>query len=170
MILYTSLLNLPIVTNNSQIAGYLGEIIISQDNGRVLGFKVTGTKNSGRSILASSDILEISPRKIVIADTGSLSRPEEVIRIHQILDSHIHWLGLLVQTESGKKIGKLEDIAFERNTFAVKKIFVAGSLLKSNFLHSIIPASKIIKVMPKKLIIEDNELKIKDTSPALAKI
>lgn len=169
MILYSSINNLPIITNDNQLAGYLGEIIISPDNGKVLGFKVLKNKIKGRTILASSDILEIDLSRVVIADLNSLSRPEEVIRIHQVLSSHIHWMGLGVETETGKKIGKLEDISFERNSFAIKNIYVAGSLLKSNFLHTIIPATKIIKVLPKKLVIEDTHLKIKNTSAALAK-
>jgi len=168
MILYSSLINIPIITNDNQLAGYLGEIIISPDNGKILGFKVVKNKLKGRNILASSDILEIDPGKVIIANLHSLSRPEEVIRIHQALSTHIHWLGLSVETESMKKIGKLEDIAFERNTFNLRKIYVAGSLLKSNFLHTIIPSSRIIKVMPKKIIVEDNHLKIRDAAPALA--
>jgi uncharacterized protein YrrD len=169
MILYSSITNLPIITNDNQLAGYLGEIIISPDNGKVLGFKVLKSNTKAQTILASSDILEIDPTKVVIASLNSLSRPEEVIRIHQVLSSHIHWLGLSVETENKKKLGKLEDISFERNTFTIKNIYVVCSLLKSNLLHKIIPATKIVKVMPKKIIIEDDHLKIKNASPILVK-
>lgn len=171
MILFSAVYNLPVNSlREGQTVGQVAEALINPDSGRVLGFKLAKTSVKNRHILSVVDIRGIDPTMILIDDSQVLATEAEVIKISEILARKIKWLGLRVETDLGRNLGKLEDFAFDLQNFSVTRIYASGGILRETFTTEgmIIPADKIIEVTPKKIIVEDGYLLLKKGREKLA--
>ncbi|KKR18453.1 MAG: PRC-barrel domain protein [candidate division CPR2 bacterium GW2011_GWC1_41_48] len=164
MILFSNIHNLPIFSIREGVSiGQIEEIIINPDNGRVLGFKLIKTHVRERNILTVGDIREINPDVMIIDDSQNLATENEVIKIAEILKEKIKWIGLKVETDLGRKLGRVEDLALDTKTMNLTRIYTSGGIIKETFSLEkiIIPAHKIISISPKVVIVEDDYIKTK---------
>jgi uncharacterized protein YrrD len=164
MVLLSNIHNLPVNSiSEAFTVGRVADIIIDPDNGKILGFKLTKTPVKERNILSTIDIREISHDMMIVDDSQALATSHEVIKISEVLRQKIQWMGLKVETDLGRKLGKIEDIAFDTKTFTVTRIYASGGIIKETFSMEkiIIPAHKIISISPKVVIVEDDYIKAK---------
>ncbi|KKQ95190.1 MAG: hypothetical protein UT66_C0036G0016 [candidate division CPR2 bacterium GW2011_GWC1_39_9] len=171
MRMFSTVYNMPVNSlNEGMTVGVVEDIIINPDTGQVLGFKLSETSIRERYILVASDIREINDLMLIIDDSQNLSTLDEVIKIAEVVGKKIKWMGIKVETDLGRKLGKIEDLAFDTTNFYLTRIYTSGGLIKEalSLEKTIIPANKIIKVTKKVVIVEDSYVKNKKSSEAIA--
>lgn len=153
LILASDLLRLPVasVETNSRV-GSIHTMLIDTDKSLVIGFLISLGLFSKPKYLSISDIASIDREGIVIKSLAMLVAPHEVVRAKKIIDDGIKILRQLVHTESGRRIGKVNDILIDTQSGTITKYYVHGILS-----DRIIPAEKIITIDKKGLVVEDEE-------------
>ncbi len=136
--------------------GIVGKILLEKTNLRVrlLVVDVFGQKESG--YLLPDDIRLSEDKKIIIDSEEKLSNKEDLIRDQATIEQELTLFDLPVITLSGKKLGRVENYAFDSTNYLATKIYVQTSILK-NLIHDnlIIDRSDIVDVKPDKLIVRD---------------
>ncbi len=151
--------------------GSIIEPIINPNNLKIEGWYVEDRFNKDRTILLVQDIRDILPQGIAINDHEVLSKPDELIRLKEILDYDFKLIGKYVTTESGRKVGKVSDYAVETESMFIQKIYAAQSIIKSFGGGSLsIDRSQIIEITNRRIVIEDlsDKARIKAASPSPA--
>lgn len=118
-------------------------------------------KLSGKTphLLLPSFIRETSPKYIVINDEDALEDPDELVRLHKIIDMKYELLGKKVV--SGKlAIGKVIDYAVDSEHYTIQKLYASPSIWNT-FKNSrlTIDRSQIVAVSHKKVIVEDTRIR-----------
>lgn len=102
------------------------------------------------------DIRDVIPQGIVVNDYDVLTEPEELVRLHKLMQIGFDPRGKQVITVSKKRIGKVSDYATEIETMYIQKLYVAQSMLKSLTGGSLgIDRNQIVEVTPKKIIVQE---------------
>ncbi len=68
---------------------------------------------------------------IIVDDHSSLSEPDELIRLKDILELEFELLGKPVVTASKTRLGKVNDFAADSSSLYIQKLYVGQSLIKS---------------------------------------
>ena len=145
----------PIYTHDDgAIGGAVKEIIVSPENGRVLGF-INKTFFQPQNVVSEQDVIAVNQRGVAINDLDALIPPQDVIKISAVLKKKIHILNSLAQTENGKKLGCVEDFVIETETASIIKFYIKGGML-SPFL--ILSSDDVVKIDAGKIIFTDSVL------------
>lgn len=168
--LSTTLLNQPVMSlrTGGQIAIAL-EPIINPNNLKIEGFYCQDKFSKDRLILLSRDIRDIVPQGMAVNDHEVLSTPAELVRLKDVLETGFQLLGKPVSTVNKKRLGKVNDYAYEEETMYVQKLYVSQSLLKSLGTGQIsVERSRIVEITNRKIVVQDPLEGIKNTAPATA--
>ncbi len=166
IVIYSKLIGLPIMELKTQTKlGNVEEIVFNKTN-----FKISGlvTKSSiipfinKTTIVASSDLIEISNEALIAQNCDSVISLDESPRIKELIKGGYHGINQKVYTKSGKYIGKVHDLYLETSTFEVVKI-----LVRNIITERLIGANQIIEVKGKKIYIKD-DYEISRTKPSFA--
>jgi len=147
------ILGLPVaaVDTESRI-GEVRQILIEPENGALLGFLVqTGGILSPKKVLSAVDIREWDPNGLVTESIDNLVPPVEIVRIKEVLDKNIILIGMPAKTESGKRLGSVEDLLIDTDTNSVAKYYLKDLLGNSRVL----PADKVFRI-DKQVIFTDD--------------
>ncbi len=147
------LINLPIAALDTQSKiGQIQEIIIDPENGHILGFlvKIEGILSKSKA-LSIVDIREWDKNGIVTDTLENLVDPAEIIRLKTLIDKKIILIGMKTETESGKNLGKVEDLLIDTDTQRVAKYYLKDLLGQTKILTS----DKVIRI-DKKIIFTDD--------------
>lgn len=131
------------------------DLVIDPANGTFVALSV---HPSAAKIVGARDILSWYPH-IVIRDMDSITEPDEVIKVHEVLSeaSYGPFFKNSVVTESGEKLGRVFDYLINLDAGVVLNLMVAKTFLGLiNFSERIIPVSDIIRVEPDQIIIKDD--------------
>ena len=145
--------------------------IINPNNLYIEGWYIKEPRSNDHMVLLSNDIRDVLPQGFAINDQESLSQPQDLIRLKDILELNFKLLNLKVTSESGKNYGKINDYAFETKNFFIQKLYVGQSLVKNFSGGSLsVDRSQIIEVTNKRVVIEDptEKSRARATSPSLA--
>ena len=105
--------------------------ILNPNNLKIEGFYCRDTFSKKELILLSQDIRELSPGGFIINDHEALSDPDDLIRLKEILKLRYSLVGKSVITESGQRIGKVVDYAFNDGLMFIIKLYVGQSIFRS---------------------------------------
>jgi sporulation protein YlmC with PRC-barrel domain len=164
--LSAALLNQPILSLRSGgVIATTTSPIVNPNNFKVEGFYCADIRSNETLILLPQDIRDTIPTGFVVNDYDVLAEPEELVRLHKIMEIGFELLGKQVVTTGKHRVGKVSDYATEMETMYIQKIYVSQSLIKSFTGGSLgIDRGQIHEVTPKKIIIHD----LLKTSPATA--
>jgi len=130
--------------------------IINPNNLKIEGFYCDDRFEKRTSVLLTQDIRDTLPQGFVVNDHESLTDPEELIRLKDIMDLDFQLVGKLVVTSDKKKVGKVTDFAAESTTFYIQKLYVGQSLLKSLSTAQLsIDRNQIVEITNKKIVIHE---------------
>ncbi len=130
--------------------------IINPNNLYIEGWYVEDNRNKQQLILMSKDVRDVIPQGFAINDYEVLVTPEDLVRLKDILELRFDLIGLKVESESGRRYGKINDFAFETNNQFIQKMYVGQSIVKNFNGGTIsIDRSQIIEVTNRKVVIED---------------
>lgn len=130
--------------------------IINPNNLYIEGWYVEDNLSKEHLILVSNDIRDVIQQGFVVNDHEVLATQNELIRLEETMKLAFDPLGLRVESESGRKYGKIADYAFETKNMYIQKLYVSQSLVK-NFKGGTLSVDRaqIIEVTNKRVIIED---------------
>lgn len=157
LLLSTSLLNQPVLSlrTGGEIA-ITREFIINPNNLKVEGFYCDDRFDKSRLILLNQDIRDFIKQGFVVDDHEVLVKPEELVRLQDILKLQFSLNGKSVVTVSKQRLGKVTDFAVDDATLYVQKVYVGQSLLKSLGGGTLsVDRSQITEITDRKIVILD---------------
>lgn len=167
MLVYASkLINTPILSLQAGTPiAYVSNVIIDPDNLKIIGFILGGPmmRHTDAKILDVQSVREYSKYGMVIDSIEELVAPGDVIKIEKALSYDFDLIGLRVETKKGHKLGKISDYTLTHEDFTVQQLIVQRPALKA-FIDSdlVVPRSEITEVNDEKVIVKDEEKKIKE--------
>lgn len=130
--------------------------IINPNNLKLEGFFCIDNRSKEQLVLVQQDIREIIPQGIVINDHDVLVEPEELVRLHKVMNIGFDPIGKQVVTLSKQRVGKVIDFAAETDTMYIQKLYVAQSFFKHLTGGNLgIDRTQIHEITAKKIIIQD---------------
>lgn len=140
------------------------ELIIDPNSLKVIAFRLEGPEVGGENgtILQTQLVREFSELGMVIDSIDDFVNPGDVVKLDKILDIRFELIGKKVESKKGSKIGKIISFTVNTKDFMVQQFVVQRPLIKS-FLDPelIIGRSEVIKVTDDKVIVKDEEDKIR---------
>ncbi len=167
-----TLLNKPVLSlRTGAVVGTAVGPIINPNNLKVEGFYCESKASKERLVLLYQDIRDLIPQGFVVNDHESLTHPDELVRLKDIMSIGFELLGKPVVTASKAKVGKVNDYATETTTMFVQKLYVGQPLLKSLGGGTIsVERTQIIEITNRKIVIQDLLQPTKSVIPATAQI
>lgn len=139
-----------------QIATVVGTII-NPNNLKIEGLYCHDSINKKQQlVLLYQDIRDVIAQGVVVNDHDVLSEPEELVRLKDTMKLGFELLGKPVITDSKRKLGKVNDYAFESATMFIQKLYVSQSLLKNFSTGGIsVDRNQIIEITNRKIVVQD---------------
>jgi len=138
------------------VVGHVYSPLINPNNLKIEGLLTKDRFNNETKILLYQDIRELGPKGYIVNDHDSLSNPEDIIRLNDIIELNYQLIGKSVITISKQKVGKVIDYAVELETMYIQKIYAAQPIIKNlNGGNLSIDRNQINEVNDKKIIIND---------------
>ena len=149
----SKLINLPVAAMDiSSKIGTIREVLIDPENGRLLGFLIkTGGILGSPKVLSAVDIREFDPNGIVTDSIDNIVPAKEIVRINEVLTKNILVLSMKAKTQSGKRLGIVENFLLDTDTQSVVKYYLKDLVGGSR----IFPADKVVKI-DKEIIFTDD--------------
>lgn len=139
-------------------------LIIDPNDLRVVGFNLIGPEVGGENgtILQVKDIREFSNIGMVVDSIDEFVNPGDVIKLDEVLNLNFELIGKKVESKKGSKIGKVSGFMINTEDFMVQQFVVQRPMMKA-FLDPelLIGRSEVVKVTDEKVIVKDEEDKIK---------
>lgn len=146
-----------------QVGGQIAstvEPIIDPSNLKIIAYTLAGplVDKSPENVLLTNDIREFSTMGFIIDAIDDLVDPNEIIKIRDILKLNFKLIGHRVETQKGKKIGKVIDFTVDSATFSIYQLIVKRPALKAlNDPELTINRSQIVEIDDDKVIIKNEE-------------
>jgi len=163
------------------ILGKVLDIVADPKNGQVLAFLVSDSIFFNPKVVSCQDIITIKPDFIIVPKETALVKPEEIVKVAEILKNKTKIINNWVKNQRGEWLGKVEDVLIETESMVILKYYLKGTALgfqTQPFLgtfkeNRIISADKIISITAKAIVVKDEsemeeKEKIKATVPELA--
>ena len=141
-----------------------GEPIIDPDELKIVGFRTIGPMSkSDANILDVKSIREFSNYGMVIDSADEFVNGEDVIKIRNALELGFNLIGLKVESRKGSKLGKIIGFNCSEGDFMVQQFIVQRPAFKALMdPELLIPRSEVVEVTDTKLIVRDEEKRIKE--------
>lgn len=144
--------------------GQVGQAIINPNNLKIEGWHATNLDTKKYVILLSQDVRDILTQGFAVNDYEALTNRHELIRLKEVLAYNFSLIGKQVVSDRRRKIGKVTDYAFDKDTFFIQKLYVGQSIFKSFSGGAlIIDRSQIIEITDKKIVV--TEATAQDAAP-----
>ncbi len=161
----SNLQNFPILSvQDSGRVATITKSIVDPDSLKIIAFRAFGAiGENGGNILDVNSIREYSNLGMVIDSRDEFVGDTDIIKIEKVLELNFDLEGLKVETKKGTKLGKIIDYTVTTDNFTVQQVIVKRPTLKS-FLDPklTIPRAEIIEVTDDKIIVKDEEKKIRE--------
>lgn len=145
---------LPVASlESSSKIGEVGFVYFSPDDLSIIALEV----NQGfflfrkKLYLASSDIIELDKKGVVIKNQEVLVTKDEIVRIQKMIKDKTPIYGQRAITKSNKYLGKVVDLLIDTGSFTICKLYIDSMLVER-----ILPADKIEKITPKAIVFSDD--------------
>jgi hypothetical protein len=154
-----SLLNQPVMSlrSGSRIA-LAAQPIINPHNLKILGWWCKAPAGQ-RLVLLVEDVRDITPSGLAVNDEEDLSRPEDLVRHSELLNTNFELIDKLVKTKR-HKLGKVSDFSYNEGMF-VQKLYVARPLHKVFTTEDtfLIDRTQILEVTDHYILVRDTDIK-----------
>ena len=151
------LYNRPVLSlrTGGQVATAIAPLLNPKDL-KVEGFYCTDSMSNKQLILVSQDVREVSQRGFIVNDYDVLAEPDDLVRLHDVLELGFDLLKKPVETVGIDKVGKVNDFATDISTMYVQKLYVSQPIWKNLTGGSLsVDRTQIVEVTTKRIIIND---------------
>ncbi len=130
--------------------------IINPNNLKIEGWHAVSNHARGGGIMLTQDIRDIAPQGFIVNDEDAITEAEELVRLQSILELSFDLVGKTVVTKHRRRLGKVSDYSFEKDSFVIQKLYVSQSLMKSFSGGTLsIDRSQIIEITHKRIVVSD---------------
>ena len=145
---------------------YVDSVVVDPEKLKIVAFMVSGSaiKNDPEAgnILETSDIREFADSGMIIDSIEDFVNHGDVIKLDKIMELNFELNGLKVETKHKSKLGKIVDYVIDTETFTVHRLVVKRPVMKALVdPELIIPRKEIVEVNDYKIIVKDEEEKIR---------
>ncbi len=141
--------------------------IINPNNLKIEGWHAEERGTKEYRVLPSTHIREILPKGFVVDDHESLTHPEDLVRMQDILQLQFELKGKSVKTDAGRKLGKVTDYVLDDQSMIIQKLHITPPGLKSLTKSDlIIGRNQIVEINNKEIIVKD--VTVRSGQPAVA--
>lgn len=160
-----TLKQLPVASIDAEAkVGTVEDVLLHPDTGELVGFWVQPTGwLAPRRALSSRDVLSYDATALVIQSTEALVDPAEVHPFHIFSERPDRWLGKHVISETGERLGRVQNIVINTDLEMLAKLYV-GSFLPFG-TERVISREDILKVSRRTVTVRGSTAKAK---PSLA--
>lgn len=137
--------------------GHADEIVISPDDGRLLGFvmKAGGLFGGKESIVEIDDVRSIGRDAITVeGDEVAHTTEASAESFREARDGDRSLVGRKIVTQSGTMIGQVHDIVVNEEQRRVTSLTIGGGLLEQG---DALPANRIVSVGPDLIVVRDED-------------
>lgn len=135
--------------------------IINPNNLKIEGWYCRDHFSKEELILLIKDLRDIVPQGLAIDDYEVLSKPDELIRLKDILDLDFQLIGKPTMTNNGRKLGKVSDFATDMTSFFIKKLYVNQPVYRTISGGQLnIDRTQIVEITPKQIVVRDVDQKV----------
>lgn len=143
--------------------------VINPNNLKIEGWYASDSYEKGDFILPAQEIRDLITKGLVVNDHDALTRPEDMVRLKEIINLNFNLIGKVVSTETGKKLGKITEYAVNDENYYVQKLYVNQSILHGLSQEQLlIDRSQIIEISDKRIIVSDLSSKSAAPTPVRA--
>lgn len=142
--------------------GAVQKPIINPRNLSIIALYVETRMSSEPRVLFTSDVRSITPSGMIIDHDEQLMETEDLVRLKEIIDLNFVLVGKRVETEDGRRLGKVSRYIFDNESWLIMKLSVSQSLAK-NFSSSglIVSRSQIVKVTDSRIVVKSTAQRVK---------
>ncbi len=162
LILASQIQDTPILSiRNGHPVALAGNMLINADKLEVAAIfcKSPGWRGQDH-VLLLRDIREYSRSGIIIDSLEDIEDIGEIVRLGDVVERNYQINGKPVVTESGHKLGKVEDYSVETISNTIQKIYIKPSLLKNLMVNNlVVDRTNILKADDDQIIVSDASLK-----------
>lgn len=138
------------------IVGEVSRVLIDPDDGTFVGLTVQPVHQKELAYIPTNEIKGFGEGFVLVEGLDSLSEKEDVIKIQKVLETEPLIIRSRVITESGQRIGTVEDATIDLRYSVLKKIYVNPNLLLGIIgTQKIIDRKQIIKIIKKTIVVKD---------------
>lgn len=167
-----TILNKPVMSlrTGGQVATAI-EPIINPNNLKIEGFYCQDKFSKDQLILLSQDIRDMLRQGFAVNDHDVLTPATELVRLKDTLDAGFQLLGKPVVTVNRKRLGRVNEYAYEAETLYIQKLYVSQSLFKSLSTGQLsVERNRIVEITNKKIVIQEPLEPTKAPATATAQI
>jgi sporulation protein YlmC with PRC-barrel domain len=125
-----------------------------------MALRCESTRDKAPLLLMSRDIRQFAADCVIIDDEDELTNPEDIVRLKAMLEASYDPLSKSVVSDTGRKLGIVEDYTLNLETNRVQQLQVRQSLLKAWLGTSLmVDRSQIIDIAPRQIIVRDATVK-----------
>ena len=139
--------------------------VVDPNNLKIIAYEIAPTAlldDEAGDILETADIREFANIGMIVDSGDTFINRGDVIKLDKILELNFDLVGLKVETKKGSKLGKVVDYTLNTDNFSVLQLIVRRPAIKA-FIDPelVIPRKEIVEVNDYKIIVKDEEDKIK---------
>ena len=155
--------NLAIISvQASRPIGRVNGWIIDPRNLHIVALYAQPGGSDESKILHTSDIREFNNRGLLIDHDEQLMETDGLVRLQEVIDYKFQLLDKPVETDDGRRIGKVSSFAFDSIGWRVMRLNVGQSVVKNmGASELIIHRQQIVKVTDNKIIVDSAKVKAK---------
>ena len=156
-----NLINLPVMSLQTGVElARTKSVLIDPRNLTVLAYELDGaTLDERPSFLRIEDVRELSKMGLIIDSSDEFIGLSDVIKIEQVYEFKFQLVGLDVQDEKKRKLGKVQAFTVDADSFVVQQLNVRRPLFKSlNDTELLIHRSQIVEIDNQKVTVKSGEV------------
>lgn len=141
--------------------------IINPNNLKIEAWHAEDRFDKRRGVLLAQDIRDVLAQGFVVNDHDAITDPHELVRLEKLLQINFELVGKPVYTNHKKRIGKVADYSFDKDTFMIHKLYIAESVFK-NFSGGtrLIDRSQVIEITDRKIVVREATAQSSAAMPA----
>lgn len=133
------------------------DLLVDRDELELVAFRceTTGRRPAPR-VLLYRDLRQLAVDCLIVDSDDELSEANDIVRVQRLLEENFHPVGTAVVTDTGRRLGKVEDFTINTESGRTQKIYVRRSLWRSWIGSSlIIDRNQIIDVARDRIVVRD---------------
>lgn len=156
LVLASSLKGLPVasIQDNAKV-GVVRSALIDTQSGNIMGMIVNIGLFLPVKFIAFSDIKDISRDGLVVQNKDEIVALADIVKAQEAYQKGFPLIGLKVKTKSGRRVGRVTDLALSLQIGCVMQFYVSGLLSER-----IIDYTKVTSLTKKGITIEDDALPV----------
>jgi|GEM_PF-552018 len=145
----------------AEVKGY----IIDPAGLKIIALRLEGLSDHKKYYLLPVDI-KLRKRKIIYVNSlADISLAEDLPRQQEYIASNYSPIGSRVETDDGKKLGKVADFTVDCDNYYIKKLRVSPPLLgRVMSTGLLIDRSNIINILPNLIVVESDKIRARNTA------